>query len=156
LHAGLAGLDAQAQNALLTGTLKAHGLLPPEMSAAAFGRFIELYRANAQAAAAYAPLQQTDDAPPLEMLVIRAAERDPDLDRDGPTPDSASDSVSDSGDPALGWRDYSSGRVRTAEAPGTHLSVFAPENVANLAAILNAWMAELDRGDVAARPEETP
>jgi thioesterase domain-containing protein len=65
----LDGLDDAAQNALLVARLVSQGLLPAEVTPAYFSRFIDVYRANARAAAEYRPA----GAAPIDLLVVRAA-----------------------------------------------------------------------------------
>jgi thioesterase domain-containing protein/acyl carrier protein len=132
----LDGLTIAGQNALLVDRLVRQGLLPAGVSAAYFSRFIDVYRANARAAAEYQP---TGAAPPLDLLLVRAQAGDADL--------GAQDLIrrQEQADPTWGWQAFTTGAVQTVTVPGTHLSIFAPPAVASLAAVLDDWIEEQGR-----------
>lgn len=125
----LDGLTIPAQNALLVAGMIRQGLLPAEVTAGYFSRFVDVYRANARAAADYRPAA----ALPLDLLLVRAATGDADLRAaDATAPD----------EPAWGWQRLTTGRLAVTAAPGTHLTMFAPPAVASLAAAVAEWLGE--------------
>ena len=132
-RAELEGMDIAGQNALLVARLISHGLLPAEVSAPYFSRFIDVYRANARAAAHYRPA----GAPlPIDLLLVRATEGDADLGEQDVA------RRHEDADPTWGWQAFTSGAVQTVIVPGTHLSIFAAPAVTSLATALSVWINE--------------
>lgn len=127
-RAELAGRNPAAQNAVLVDRLIAHRLLPAEVTAGYFGRFIDVYRANARAAALYRP---EGAMPAIDLELVRATEEDAMLGE-----------VRRRGDPTWGWAQFTTGRVRSVDVPGTHLSMFGEPQVNELARALDLMIAE--------------
>jgi amino acid adenylation domain-containing protein len=115
---GFAALAYEDQLRHLVDRLVAAGLLPVETHRGHFARFIEVYRANAMAAARYRPGILPA---PGRLTLFKACEIDPELER------AAVD------DPALGWNRYTACPVAVVEVPGTHLSMTAEPHVGELA-----------------------
>jgi thioesterase domain-containing protein len=119
---------ATDDHSMLVEDLRHHlidaGLLPPDIQPAQFRRFIEIYKANARAAAAYRPGPLPTAA---GALVVRASDADAGLDQ-----------LDRQGDPALGWRPLL-GDPAQAAVPGTHLTMFVPPNHHALAQAITAF-----------------
>lgn len=111
--------DYDGQVETLVRRLAAAGLLPAGLGPGYFTRFIAVYKANAIAAAEYRPARSPAWG---EVAVLRATAEDSDLDAAGAR-----------GDPALGWGRLVDGPVRPLDVPGTHLTMFAPPHVGELA-----------------------
>jgi len=128
----LAGLTVDQQNVRLVAQLIRQGLLPAEVTASYFSRFVDVYRANACAAALYHP----EGAVAIDLLLVRAEVHDAELGALGGAGDWTPP------DPTWGWQALATGRVRVATVPGTHLSMFAPPAVAVLADTLHRWLTD--------------
>jgi len=94
-------------------------LLPAGLNKTHFGRFIEIYKANAIATVKYLPLPL---AAPVPITLFKAAEEDFELNR-GVV----------SRDELMGWSSYTKGPVRAITVPGTHLTMFTEPHVETLA-----------------------
>ncbi len=121
---GLATDDHGALAECLRNRLIDAGLLPADIQPAQFRRFIEIYMANARAAAAYRPRTLPAAA---GALVVRASDADADLDQ-----------LDRQGDPTLGWR-VLLGDPALAAVPGTHLTMFVPPHHRALAEAITAF-----------------
>ncbi|SFR06129.1 type I polyketide synthase [Poseidonocella sedimentorum] len=127
---GVVGSYAEAVDQLASRLTQA-GVLPADLTPEQFGRFIAVYRSNAEAATRYRPAAL---APPVPVHVVRARHLDADLGQ--PTdPD---------GTPTLGWEAFVARTPTASAVPGTHLSMFLPPQVSTLAQTLSGW---LDRAD---------
>jgi thioesterase domain-containing protein len=115
---GFTALAYEEQLRHLVDRLVAAGLLPVETHRGHFARFIEVYKANAMAAARYRPGLLPA---PGRLTLFKAREIDPELER------TAVD------DPSLGWDRYTACPVEVVEVPGTHLTMTAEPHVEELA-----------------------
>jgi amino acid adenylation domain-containing protein len=111
---------------LIDALLRA-GVLPRDTRREPFHRYVDLYRANVNAAAVFRPDHLPIDVP---VVVLTAAERDAALGR-GPA----------IADASLGWRRWTTAPVTTAVVPGTHITMLRPPAVAAVAAHMRATMA---------------
>jgi thioesterase domain-containing protein len=112
--------DDQAHH--LIGRMISFRLLPPTLYTTYFSRFIEVYKANAIAAARYRLATKIS----IPVTLFRAAEQDRDLDMAAP-----------SNNPMFGWDRYAA-VVDVIATSGTHLTMFAKPHVDGLAARLSA------------------
>jgi amino acid adenylation domain-containing protein len=129
------GEDYQGALGRLVDRLVEAGLLPGDVDAGRFARFIEIYKANAMAAARYRPAPLKDVN---RVVVFSATETDHEL-----------TSATSDADPSLGWARLLPEPPVIERVPGTHLSMFIEPQVATLAQRLWAW---LDTGEGAPRP----
>jgi thioesterase domain-containing protein len=95
------------------------GILPAGLNKAHFGRFIEVYKANAKAVAGYQPYALPS---PVGLTLFRAGEDDPELREQAKI-----------ADPALGWNRFTARPVEIVEVPGTHLTMLSEPHVRELA-----------------------
>jgi thioesterase domain-containing protein len=117
----------------LVERLLAAGVLPPDTSREFFGRYVDLYRANVEAAARYRPEGPPADVP---VTLFAARDEDPALGRPPAT-----------GDPTLGWAASSAHPVTVVPVPGTHVTMLAEPHVRELGRLLRT---ALDRATVLA------
>ncbi|MDC3957723.1 non-ribosomal peptide synthetase [Polyangium jinanense] len=101
------------------------GLLPSGTNRAHFARFIEVYKANAIAAATYRSAGGPIDVP---IRLFRAREEDPELEREAVA-----------GDATLGWQRFTRHSVEVFEMPGTHITMMTEPHVR----ALGSRMAEI-------------
>jgi len=118
----------------LVERLLAAGVLPPGTSLAFFRRYVDLYRANVEAAARYRPEGPPADVP---VTLFVAREVDPALGRPSP-----------SDDPTLGWAAASARPVTVVPVDGTHVTMLTAPQVGVLGRRLRTT---LDRALVPAR-----
>jgi thioesterase domain-containing protein len=132
----VAGRDYQDQLAALIDRLAGAGWLPEGVSRAQFERFVEIYKANARAAARYRPKRLRK---PAGAAVIRATAEDEELrvskGRHSPT---------------LGWERLLPVLPDIVEVPGTHLTMFAEPHCNVLADELAQCLARTAERAIAA------
>ena len=114
--------------------LRRAGILAADVDSGRFSRFVALYELNARAAASYLPPTAPIDVP---LVVLRAADEDPELGR-----------LALTSDPALGWGACSTLPVTTCTVPGTHITMLTEPHVQSLAACLLAHLSS-ERGPLA-------
>jgi amino acid adenylation domain-containing protein len=132
--AGAEGASGSLTNGLidrLIDRMMGAGLLPADTHRGHFGRFVEIYRANARAAATYRPGILPA---PARLTLVKARESDPEL--HGPAADSGT---------ALGWERHAALPVEVLEVPGTHLTLLTEPHVETLARALEAALARAGR-----------
>jgi acyl transferase domain-containing protein/non-ribosomal peptide synthetase component F/thioesterase domain-containing protein/acyl carrier protein len=112
----------------LASQMVAVGLLPEEVDNAGLVRFIEIYKANAKAAANYAPSPLGEG---VEAHIFRASEADPTL---GNLDAGAQDD--------LGWGRYFRAAPTTSRVEGTHLTMFVGPNAERLGRLIGAAIVD--------------
>jgi thioesterase domain-containing protein len=125
----LAGLDDEAQMALLHGRLIAAGVLPEGSDLAYFRGFVNVYKANLRVAYAPAPL-----AGELPVLLLRSLQEQP---QHLASEQYASVRAAE----ALGWTQYFARPVTVRDVPGDHLTMMRGANTATMAAVLEEFLA---------------
>jgi amino acid adenylation domain-containing protein len=119
----------------LIARLTAAGALPPGIRAAQFRKYVELYKANARAAALYQPALAGDGQVDVPILLCRAETADPELQR----PAAA---VGGAADPTLGWSARTTMPVPVAVVPGTHITMLNAPNAHVLANAIRAFVED--------------
>jgi thioesterase domain-containing protein len=120
--------DELTVDTLLERMLSA-GLLPPGTNNSYLRGFIDVYCANAIAAARYCP---TGSPLPVRITLFRASEEDGEVGVQG------APSVENS----LGWRKYTDCGVEVLSVPGTHITMLTEPNVRELAHSLQGCLAK--------------
>lgn len=113
------GMDHAQQTDRLVDLMLEAGILPSDVNRKQFGRFMDVYKANAIAGVTYRPVGHAID---VELTLFRAADADQELRQ-----------TSGKAKPALGWDLYSTQPVDVIEVPGTHITMMIKPHVNELA-----------------------
>jgi thioesterase domain-containing protein len=117
----------------LARALTAARILPADLDPDHLARFVEVYRTNAVSAAHYRPPAL---ATPIPTAVYRARLRDKELETSETTDSALSDT--------LGWETLLPCPPRAFNVSGTHLTMFNPPHVADLARTLSAHLRAVE------------
>jgi thioesterase domain-containing protein len=120
--------DELTVDGLLERMLSA-GLLPPGTSNSYLRSFIDVYCANAIAAARYRPVCRPL---PIKITLFRASEVD----------DQVGVQAAQTEEDSLGWRRYTDYSVEVIYVPGTHITMLAEPHVRELALSLRERLTE--------------
>ncbi len=117
--AALRSLPEEQQFVEFINQMAAMNLLPDSVDRSYFKRFVEIYRANVEAAVSYQPDDAQQDS---RVILFRADERDEELGNP------------ENGSWDLGWGNYA--RTEVVSTPGTHLSMLTEPHSEHLAQLI--------------------